>query len=97
TWRRALLSRLGALRRGLGIPGPLVWAVPWIVANTVLVSLTAERFPRRYACELKLMLFEPPVSMPEFTIDVLTSAARSADPALAWLREQVVHVCRSES
>jgi hypothetical protein len=43
------------------------------------------------------MMFEPPIRLPEFTIDVLTSAARSADPALQWLREQIVQVCRSQS
>jgi hypothetical protein len=76
---------------------PHVLTVPLIVGNTDLVSLIAERIARRYASALSLMLFEPPISLPEFTIDVLTSAARSADPALAWLREQVVHVCTSES
>jgi hypothetical protein len=70
-------------------------AVPLIVANTDLVTLIAERIARRYASELNLMLFEPPISLPEFTIDVLTSAARSGDRALAWLCEQVVHVCTS--
>jgi hypothetical protein len=76
---------------------PRVLTVPLIVANTDLVTLIAERIARRYASELNLMLFEPPISLPEFTIDVLTSAARSAEPALVWLRAQVVHVCRSKS
>jgi DNA-binding transcriptional LysR family regulator len=75
---------------------PHVLTVPLIVANTDLVTLIAEQVARRYASELNLMLFEPPVSLPEFTTDVLTSAARSTDPALAWLREQVVHVGRSK-
>ena len=89
------LSRLGGLKRRVVVTVPHVLAVPLIVANTDLVTLIAERIARRYASELNLMLFEPPISLPEFTIDVLTSAARSGDRALAWLREQVVHVCTS--
>src|SRR5262249_37583569 len=91
------LSQLGGLRRRIVMTVPHVLAVPLIVANTDLVTLIAERIARRYASDLKLTLFEPPISLPEFTIDVLTSAARSGDPALAWLREQVVHVCGSKS
>jgi DNA-binding transcriptional LysR family regulator len=91
------LSQLGGLKRRVVMTVPHILAAPMIVANSDLVTLVAERIARRYASELNLVLFEPPIPMPEFTIDVLTSAARSADPALVWLREQVVHVSRSKS
>ncbi len=50
---------------------------------------------RLYAAEYDLMLFDPPVKLPEFTISVLTSIARAGDPALQWLQQQVKHVCDS--
>src|SRR5215470_6588939 len=42
---------------------------------------------------LDLKIFEPPVPMRSFTIDLLGSVARSTDPALRWLRNQVLHIC----
>jgi len=51
-----------------------------IVARTDLVAVIAERIARLYAAEYNLMLFDPPVRLPEFTISVLTSAARARDP-----------------
>jgi len=91
------LSQLGDLKRRVVMTVPHVLTAPLIVANSDLVTLIAERIARRYASELSLTMFEPPIRLPEFTIDVLSSAARSADPALHWLREQIVQVCRSQS
>src|SRR6266545_1516739 len=59
-------------------------AAPLIVARTDLVAVIAERIARLYAAEHDLMLFEPPINLPEFTISVLTNAARASDPALQW-------------
>jgi DNA-binding transcriptional LysR family regulator len=89
------LSQLGGLKRRVVVTVPHILTAPLIVANTDLVTLISERIARRYVTELNLMIFEPPIALPEFTVDVLTSAARSTDPALRWLREQVLHVCRS--
>jgi len=66
-----------------------------IVARTDLVAVIAERIARLYVAEYDLMLFDPPVKLPAFTISVLTSIARSGDPALQWLQQQVKHVCES--
>jgi DNA-binding transcriptional LysR family regulator len=90
------LSRLG-LKRRIVMTVPHALTAPLIVANSDLVTLISERVARYYASELNLMMFQPPITMPEFTIDVLTSAARSADPALRWLPDQVLHVCKSIS
>jgi DNA-binding transcriptional LysR family regulator len=88
------LFQLGGLKRRIVMTVPHILAAPLIVANTDLVTLIAERIARRYASELNLIMFEPPISLPEFTIDVLTSVGRSGDPALQWLRDQVVQLCR---
>jgi DNA-binding transcriptional LysR family regulator len=91
------LLQAGGLKRRVVMTVPHILTAPLIVANTDLVTLISERIARRYASKLNLMMFEPPIRMPEFTIDILISTARSADPALQWLRDQVVHVCKSKS
>jgi DNA-binding transcriptional LysR family regulator len=89
------LSQAGGLKRRVVMTVPHILTAPLIVANTDLVTLISERIARSYASELNLMMFEPPIRMPEFTIDILISTARSADPALQWLREQIMDVCKS--
>lgn len=74
---------------------PHVLAVPSVVARTDLVTVIAERIARLYARQLGLILFDPPIKLPDFTINMLTSAARAADPGIQWLQQQVIHVCRS--
>jgi len=88
------LARLSGRKRRVVMTVPHILAVPMIVARTDLVTVIAERIARRYLSELNLMLFEPPIKLPDFTISVLTSAARSGDPALTWLQQQVMHVCK---
>lgn len=91
------LVLLSGRRRRIVMTVPHVLAAPLIVARTDLVTVIAERIARLYAAEFDLMLFQPPVNLPEFTINVLTSAARSGDPALQWLKQQVMHVCASNA
>jgi DNA-binding transcriptional LysR family regulator len=91
------LAQLSGHKRRIVMTVPHVLAAPLIVARTDLVTVIAERIARRYASELNLMLFEPPIALPEFTISVLTSAARAGDPALQWLQQQVMHVCKSKA
>ena len=91
------LAQLGGLRRRVVMTIPHVSAAPLIVASTDLVAVIAERLARLYARQYGLVLFEPPIKLPEFTISVLTAAARKGDPALEWLRQQVVEVCKSNA
>ena len=91
------LARLSGIRRRVVMTIPHISAAPLIVARTDLVAVIAERIARLYASEHDLMLFDPPVNLPEFTISVLTSAARAGDPGLQWLQQQVMHVCKSNA
>ena len=91
------LAQLSGLRRRVVMTVPHVLAAPLIVARTDLIAVIAERIARRSASELDLILFDPPIKLPEFTISVLTSAARASDPALQWLQQQVLHVCKSSA
>jgi hypothetical protein len=65
------------------------------VARTDLVAVIAERIARFFAAQHDIMLFEPPIDLPGFTINALTSVSRAADPALQWLQQQVLDVCTS--
>jgi DNA-binding transcriptional LysR family regulator len=87
------LAQASGTRRRVVMTIPHISAVPLIVARTDLVAVIAERLARTYAAEYDLMLFDPPIKLPEFTISVLTSIARASDTALQWLQQQVVHVC----
>ena len=83
---------LDRLHRRVVLTVPHMLAAPLIVANTDLVALVFERIARQIATQLKLMIFEPPIPLPEFTANLLTSAARVNDPGLNWLIDQVRQV-----
>ena len=90
------LAQVTGRRRRVAMTIPHVLAVPSIIARTDLVTVIAERIARLYARELGLVVFEPPIKLPEFTINMLTSAARAGDPGLQWLQRQVMHVCKAD-
>jgi DNA-binding transcriptional LysR family regulator len=90
------LARISGRRRRVAMTIPHVLAVPSIVARTDLVTVIGERIARPYARELGLIVFDPPIKLPEFTINMLTSAVRAGDPGLQWLQRQVMHVCKSD-
>ena len=91
------LAQISGRRRRVAMTIPHVLAVPSIISRTDLVTVIAERIARLYMRELGLVVFEPPIKLPEFTINMLTSAARAGDSALQWLQKQVMHVCASDS
>jgi DNA-binding transcriptional LysR family regulator len=91
------LAQLTNHKRRVVMTVPHILAVPLIVARTDLVAVIAKRIARRYVSEFDLVMFNPPVALPEFTISALTTAARAGDPALQWLQEQVMHVCESDA
>jgi len=86
------LAKLGLKRRIVAVV-PHFLAAPLIVASSDLVTLTTKRVANYFSELLDLTIFEPPVPMRSFTIDLLGSAARSTDPALQWLRDQMLQIC----
>ena len=89
------LGKLGLKRRVVAVV-PHFLAAPIIVANSDLVMLTTRRVARHFARKLDLTMFKPPIPMRGFTIDLLTSAARATDPALQWLRNQILQICSED-
>jgi DNA-binding transcriptional LysR family regulator len=90
------LAKLG-LKRHIVMVVPHFLAAPLIVASSDLVTLIAERVARHFAKELDLAIFEPPVAVQGFAIDLLTSVGRANDPALQWLRKEIFRVCGESS
>jgi len=85
------LAKLGLKRRIVAVV-PHFLAAPLIVANSDLVTLTTKRVASYFSELLDLTIFEPPVPMGSFTIDLLASVARTG-PALRWLRDQMLQIC----
>lgn len=88
-----LLAQLG-LKRRVAMTVPYVMAAPALVAASDLVTVIGERVARRYVAQLDLEVFELPFAIPEFTVDVLVSGSRANDPALVWLRDQLMLVSK---
>ncbi len=84
---------LDRLHRRVAMTVPHMLAAPLLVANTDLVALVFERIARRFAQELNLTIFAPPIRLPDFSVDLLMSASRVNDPGLRWLKDQVTAVC----
>lgn len=86
------LAELG-LKRRIVMVAPHFLSAPMLVASTDLVAVISERVACHFAKQLDIVMFKPPIPLHEFTIDLLTSAARSEDMALRWLKEQIELVC----
>lgn len=89
-----MLARHGRKRR-TAITLPHVVAVPFAVAGTDLVATMAERIASRFAAAAGVSVVSLPYDVEAFTIDLLHTRRAMADPALRWLVELVVRVCRS--
>lgn len=89
-----MLARHGRKRR-TAITLPHVVAVPFAVAGTDLVATMAERIASRFVAAAGVSVVSLPYDVEAFTIDLLHTRRAMADPALRWLIELVVRVCRS--
>jgi DNA-binding transcriptional LysR family regulator len=88
----ALAARGKERRIALAVPHFLV--MPFLVASSDLVLTLGERIARRYAQFLPVVLFEPPLSLPGFTIALYWHEKDANDPTLAWVRERIADVAR---
>jgi DNA-binding transcriptional LysR family regulator len=88
----ALAARGKERRIALAVPHFLV--MPFLVASSDLVLTLGERIARVYSQFLPVVLFEPPLALPGFTIGLFWHEKDANDPALAWLREQIAEVTR---
>jgi DNA-binding transcriptional LysR family regulator len=81
--------------RHIALTVPHFLVMPFLVASSDLVLTLGERIARLYARFLPVVLFEPPLPLPGFTIGLFWHEKDANDPALAWLREQIAQVARA--
>lgn len=82
------LERRGHSRR-IAFMTPNFLVAPQIVSETDLVITLAERVATTFARTLPLVLFEPPLALASFRIDMFWHERRHADPAHRFLREVI--------
>jgi LysR family transcriptional activator of mexEF-oprN operon len=82
------LTKLG-LRRRVAVTVPNVYLIPRLVAETGMIS----HLPRRIAAEMlrgyDLVMFPPPVALPEWHIDMYWGAASASEPTTSWIRSRL--------
>jgi len=80
-----VLNELGVRRRvQVKVAGLL--PLPFVVAGTDLVAIVPERLARRVASMAGVLVVEPPFGQVDLIEAAWWHPARSADPALCWLR-----------
>jgi DNA-binding transcriptional LysR family regulator len=80
----ALASMDRARRIAVSVPHFLV--APFVVANSDLIMVMAERVARHYVATLPLRLLEPPVRIEGFAVSQVWHERSDHDPGAAWLR-----------
>jgi DNA-binding transcriptional LysR family regulator len=80
----ALASIDRARRIAVSVPHFLV--APFVVANSDLIMVMAERVARHYAATLPLRLLEPPVRIEGFAVSQVWHERTDHDAGTAWLR-----------
>jgi DNA-binding transcriptional LysR family regulator len=82
------LAKLG-LRRRVAVTVPNIYLIPRLVAETGMIS----HLPRRIATEMlrgyDLVMFPPPVALPEWHIDMYWGAASASEPTTSWIRSRL--------
>ncbi|HEX7386535.1 MAG TPA: LysR family transcriptional regulator [Castellaniella sp.] len=82
------LAQQGKKRR-LGLTLPQMFAVPAIVARTSMTATVMKRVALHSPVGRKLVLFPPPISLPEVVFGLIWHRRNDSHPAQAWLREFV--------
>jgi DNA-binding transcriptional LysR family regulator len=73
-------------KRKLGLTLPQMFAVPGVVARTSMSATVLKRVARHSPAGRQLMLFSPPVKLPEVVYDLIWHRRSDAHPAQMWFR-----------
>jgi DNA-binding transcriptional LysR family regulator len=88
-----LLAELG-LRRNVMLTVPHFLLAPMVVARSDLISIMDNSIAKLFCEHPNLEALDLPFSLPRVTIDILWAAGRAEEPALSWLRDECLTVCR---
>lgn len=86
------LEKLGLSRR-IAVTCPHFLAVPFLVGNSDLIAVAAERAMRRLAGTAGLVLFELPLELPSWVVSIGYALGRIDEPETAWLATKIQHAC----
>ncbi|WP_326830389.1 LysR substrate-binding domain-containing protein [Xylophilus rhododendri] len=82
------LARQGKTRR-LGLTLPQMFAVPAVVARTDMTATVLKRFASAAQEAADLVLFPPPLALPEMTFHLIWHRRVDNSVAQAWLRDLI--------
>jgi DNA-binding transcriptional LysR family regulator len=86
------LEKLGLSRR-IAVACPHFLAVPFLVGNSDLIAVAAERAMTRLAGTAGLVLFELPLELPSWVVSIGYALGRIDEPETAWLAMMLQHAC----
>lgn len=86
------LAQLG-LKRRVVLALPHLAALPAILAATDMVAVVPSRFARS-VCGDALTMFDLPIALPRFEVQMLWSPDGRSDTGLAWLRSLVIETAQ---
>jgi DNA-binding transcriptional LysR family regulator len=89
------LARLGLTRR-IALRLPSFLAAPLVIARSDLIVTMPRRVAAEFAAYAPIVLVEPPVALPGFTISQLWHERAHADPRHAWLRRTIAAVAATK-
>jgi DNA-binding transcriptional LysR family regulator len=88
------LAKLGK-RRTLALTLPQMFAVPAVVAQTAVAATVMRRVALNSAARGKLVLFPPPVALPQVHFDLIWHRRNDAHIGQHWLRELIASLASS--
>lgn len=77
------------LKRKLALTLPQLFAVPDVVARTGMTATILKRVALHAEASHRLMLFPPPVTLPEIVFDLIWHRRSDTHPAQLWFRELI--------
>jgi DNA-binding transcriptional LysR family regulator len=82
------------LERRVAVAVPHFLVMPTVIASSDLIVTLASRVARSFAEHLPLRLFEPPIPLPSFSMQMTWHERAKSDPGHQWLRALLVDVTR---
>ncbi|MEQ5841347.1 LysR family transcriptional regulator [Paraburkholderia acidicola] len=89
-----VLAQQGKKRR-LALTLPHMFAVPGVVARTSMAATVMKRVALSSPASRNLVLFPPPVALPEIVFDLIWHRRSDHHPAQIWMREYIAQQAAS--
>ena len=83
------LMGAGGMHQQVGVVTADLLAIPSIVAHSDLIATVPRRLAQWYAAPLRLAVFEPPVVIPAYEINLLWTERGEMSPAVSGVRDRI--------